>query len=1601
MSHAPVPAPAPAAETAALHFQRKTRTTLALTLLLATVVTSASFAGEIYQSLFTEFTRHDHRLPGSENFKESAAALENVLTGAGLEVHRETFSTLVPDTKECVFTVDGQAVSPVYPLGPNSLALSTTGGETLTGPLVWLGDGSPESWNGKQVDGSIALLELGSRHMQDVFAQGARAVVFVGNDAASQWSVRHHFSEHLFSVPRYYLPRDAADRLGLLTNGPPREASLKATVVWKDVVTENLWVELPGEKGATFSLDAEEAVVLSATLDTFGAVPEYTPQTRWAANAALLAETLVDLSKKPRKRSVFGVFLGSHFSAEEGARYFYYGVDKAEEGGWNTFPLDFREQMYRDELQLIEARARLLRQPDFLTSDDPERFRVTKLLRQKLDEWVNNMNYEIREVVLAQVNAPSDELTAKEDAFKEAKSGWNRLRRQLREREIQPEDQENFQHLVDTTRSQLDQRRGEIELRIAHNLTYQELAKRFENKLVVSHFSFDFARDDAPWMFSPLVAYWAMRDDADTTYIGSYLGSMTALGKVYDELDTAGWRAPLLEDTLRCTYQPYSLAAQAERSGAAACANALGIPGYQLVTVGDPLAHDELPVRSEVNLEGLVGPMSAYLQAVANSPAISLRPFQKRTKFYEMHMYRHIGGDKYKGERYYDLAKGSSDVAGPAKNAVVLASGWKFPHISPILGHARGAIARVNSGGLYFMPMVWDSWTGRPKRAFGFDENGTLTRFPGPQIGRLFYGYGGGFFKPFKPRLQGVYGSRVTSFLNARTDSKEKYEIGMSGKYHDAFYMGRDVPFKYIGSSGITLLGSLETNPQGYGYPLGANHMVSMNVVRLAAHDYSLLNQSRLEILRRKNIVNDAIESLHADARQHIEEAGLARAALATRKAAAHETFAVALGNRAYEPLKGITNDLVQAVVVLLLLNIPFAFALERLLFGFPSIYKQVAGFVGIFVTTFLILYLVHPAFSLAAAPIIIFLAFVIIVMSAVVIYIIMTKFRLELRSVQGLASTAHGAAADSSTAMASVVIGISGMRNRPIKTLLTATTVVLLTFTILVFASFSSKVGVVETYLGKGQGEDRIEVHRFSFLEIPRPLGDAIKSLYQDRFDVFFRAASFFDPSSDDSARAPERMVYYPAGKTALKMAAVLGLDPEECVRNPALDEGFPGFKEYEGEHPPLYLSEAAVKHLGIKHIGEELRIFGQVFLYAGVLDPARVQEVSNIDYTQVVPPNFEAILADNNISKDQGADKGEDAMEKVDTSSFIWVTTDNCAMTTVDAVASLGGVENFVSLYPHEDADVETAANEIAAVFDGPIYGKSPQGAKQFFFTKAVEGSGFSETLVPLLLGGLIIFSSLLGSIVDREKEIFTYSALGLAPPNVGALFFAESCVYAVVGGLGGYLFSQLVAKLLAVLSSFGLFHPPEMNFSSFASVLTILIVMATVLLSTIFPAMKASKSANPGVARKWKMPAPDGNFIRFIFPFTVSATDLKGILNFIREHFENHGDASLGAFAAKEVEVFQSNASGGSGASMGIQAMVSLAPFDLGVFQRFRMYSKPSEIEGIDEVVVELEKVNGAPGAWVRGNRPFIDDLRNQFLLWRSLPPETTDLYKARAE
>jgi len=1558
-------------------------------------------ASPIYEELMAEFSRHPHRLPGSAEFNQSLDTLETVLRRVGLQPRRQTFNTLVPVMRQCRFTVGGRDIGPLHALAPNGAALVTTGGQSLVGPVIYAGSGQLSELRGLPVDGAIVLLDLGSPRLLDMFSLGAKAVIYIGNGqpGPSQWEMWTNFTEMPAEQPRFYLNRAVAESAGLLATERPVTGSIVASAAWIDMIATNLWVELPAKEPAIFELGRDEVIVLQATLDTFGTVPTANPQLREAANCALLAETLVRLAAQPRQRAIFAVFTGSYYQQQEGSRYFYYGVSHAERDHQNFDPLDERDTAYLAQLATTNAKLTLLERPNFLAQSDPELFAVGQTLRQRTDKKVNDFNFELRDVNRVLASDPTTAgLRAHRDSLTEAKAAWNALRPQLNRRVVAPESAALFSELVAAYRGDLLRQRDELETMRRHLASTAEIAKRFVGRTVVGHYSFDFSSDAAPWFPNPLGA----NDEflREKTFIGLYLKSLAVHERIHERVAVPAWSsAPLFRPALTGAFNPEFLTTPRERVLPSTPACTLGITAYTLVTVGDALLSDHLPVRGHWSLDGLAPQMAEYVAALSRAPELSMRPALNRQRI-EPKLTGLMRGGTFQGYRLMKLATGTTNLEGPLAGAVVVLAGptedyGKLPAIG------RLALSRSDANGALFVPNIRaHSMGSRPtnQNGYEYDAHGRIIsvgydRF---QIhDQTFKAWGGTLYIPFRPDNYDL--NLKPLVLGGRNNAAFNQERIWTGDDLAVIYTGEVRPAKFV-LGGLLLTHGTADHPAGQGFALNDGMLYRLDTIRRSAADYHALNQARLQALRARNYFNEALEQLHAGAERHLALAGTARVEQDTARARGHDTFAVALGQRAYEPIKRVVSDMVAAVIILLLLSVPFAFFLERLLCGFASVYRQIGGFCGFFIATFTLLYFTHPAFALAEAPVVIFLAFVILLLSTLVIWLVLAKFKLEVMALQGLASRTHSAEKAGGSVLASVVIGISGMRNRPLKTSLTSFTIVLLTFTILVFSSFSSELGVVSQHAGTGAGPERIEVHRANLLPMPEPLVDSLRSLYGARYHVLTRATVSDDPKLNEAKY--EQLLLHPASGRTVRLQGLVGFDPAELALQSGWEKIVPpsALHQAPGELPPLFLSPAVTARLGAK-AGDELSVRGTKFRFAGETDSAALSKAAHLDQTRVLPPDF--ILSLPVQSNSTTDNEVTNALNALNAGTFIYADPTEVAVSQVAAlrpvrIPRLGGVTTAVTLYPREGLPPSTIrrdATDIARVFQGPIWVKSGDGTHRLLFTTTMRGAGFQQLLVPLSLGGLIIFASLLGSIVDREREIMTYSALGLDPVDVGALFFAESAVYAVIGGMGGYLVGQTAGSLMLGASRLWGFDPLAINFSSLSSIYTILLVMLTVFLSTIYPARRAGRLANPGVARKWRMPKPDGDRLRFVFPFTVSARDTGGILAFLREHFENHRDASLGQFAAREVRL-------GHEGGPRLDAEVSLAPFDLGVFQRFRLGSQPSEITGIDEVVVELERLSGPANAWRRSNRRFINSLREQFLLWRSLPPETMDHYRTSA-
>ena len=257
----------------------------------------------------------------------------------------------------------------------------------------------------------------------------------------------------------------------------------------------------------------------------------------------------------------------------------------------------------------------------------------------------------------------------------------------------------------------------------------------------------------------------------------------------------------------------------------------------------------------------------------------------------------------------------------------------------------------------------------------------------------------------------------------------------------------------------------------------------------------------------------------------------------------------------------------------------------------------------------------------------------------------------------------------------------------------------------------------------------------------------------------------------------------------------------------------------------------------------------------------------------------------------------------------------------------------------------------------------------------------SGMGNLFVPILIAALIVLNTMLGAVYERVREIGIYSSVGLAPIHIAFLFLAEACVYAIVGAVLGYLMGQVIATTLV---HFGWLAGLTLNYSSMSTVVATVIVMIVVLLSTLYPAIKASRMAVPDIERKWKLPEPEGDVWHFNLPFTVLAEEALGLNVFMRDYFDAHADESASDFYTDNVTFSAADED-----SYQIGMMVWLAPYDLGVSQSIEFITSPvgGEEEDLFKITLDVHRESGEIASWKRVNRRFLNLLRKQLLIWRT--------------
>lgn len=1567
----------------------------------------------------------------------------------GATTFRQSFLLPLPMVERCTATIVGGGAPgeiPLAPLTPAGLQIAAIDNAPL--PLTYAGKGTLEELRGRDIARHLVALEADSSPTawQQAASLGARGVIFLGDADTPNARFLDKFTSVPMGLPRFYC--DDAAAVAALRAGAVPALRIDLRARWREQTLQNVLCLIPGRQSAPGPANnarwSDALIVVQARYDAASQVLTRAPGATQAANAAVLLDLAGQIAAAPEHASVLLAFTSGDEWNLRGTRSLLELLGRIPNASRQTALLT--AQLARAEARVADAdvlSGGLAR----VAAGDFEALHTALVQDAVADGLVRESSRVEDQLEAERVAAdsapggPSTTILRLEEekrgllAASAALAGRVTMGAAERDRVIAaartlaPVFADDLQRLS----RQRDALRSWPDIRTA--IGARPPLMLFSLELT--------AGDSEAFGFFPRSSY-ARAIDAS----GQLAGFAQALRRYAPA--AANFAAQSLENTL--TLESFFPLRRAFSSDAAL---AFAQPAGALATIGDPAPRLDTPgdTAEHLRIPSLVAQSQSLRALLLGNP----RRGDQRGALTDPYFFARTDLPLYAADQevtVYERAAGESlprlRAAGTVLGVECQQNGR--PIGPPLAGVRRVDVAITTADGTAQFPLAlripntrdalsgftFDD-AGRPVRtliANGSGANAGLVTDFYPEPSRpvramLFDCQRLDAFYLFDPR--GLDLLTTFDILDARRLDRAEFsniftadyagEGGGAGGIASIFFPPK-LRWQLLAGRGVTsnrlvLINADPEHPLGQGFD--TTDLADLGPFSWrTAQDLFALDTRRKADLEKFGISNEVIRELHAASARQLDAGRAARARGDTPAFLAASSALWSLQQQVYENLIATSNGIIHGVIFLLLGIIPFSYFLERLLVGATNVYRQIGWFALIFALMTGALWF-HPAFRISAAPMMIILAFFILILSSTVVYILWGKFDEEITRIRN-AGSARGGAAGHITSLqrgavlgAAVRLGLSNMRRRGTRTALTLTTLILLTFTLLCFTSVreSVRVSPARVHLSVAPPPPGILIRQRAWRELPPHALDLAAALALPA-DITLAADNpasapattattfahdapgpvagrwwFASQRSEDIWSIP---VKNPATPDATLVSALLGLDPAEATFHATpIDSVLPHFTTAPANACWLPVPIAAALHVSA---GDRVLLAGHRLQVAGVFSDdafASLRQLTDDSLTPIDPSGSgsSAAVTDN---------AGESTNRPEAHARFF--PPSSIAIVPARLARDLGARLTSIMLRPahlQSPQQLEEVAETFARRADITVYASDGATVRAINATAGARPQDFSTVLVPMLIAGVIVLNTMLGAVAERTREIHVYTSVGLAPAHVGMLFLAEAAALGTLGVVFGYIFGQGLATLL---SGTHLLPGADLNYSSLSAIVTMGAVLGLVMLSALWPARAASRVAAPSLARDWRLPPPVGDILDVELPFTVNETAARGVCAFLAEFLTTASQTGAGKFTADNLAPFletdKFSPDPDAAITRGLSARIWLAPYDLGVIQLLRLAIHPTGQQNVFDVRVRLTREAGNPATWHRLNRPFLTDIRKQFLLWRTLPPEAVQRY-----
>lgn len=268
------------------------------------------------------FSSLESRVTGYPDFYKAANYIANEFKELGLKVIIQNYTVVNPIDGDDYITLKAKGESyriRAFSIWPNLVQTCKTPPGGISGKLIYVGDGSYQALKGKNLDGSIVLMDFNSGdNWVQVAALGAKGIIFIEPEESNYAEARSKFLLTPIYLPRLYISRnDALFVLKLLEeNNGQIDVTIVNNMVLKNVIGQNIIGILEGTDYPN------DIMVVSTHYDTWSVVPALAPSEDEATSISTMLEFARIFSGHKPKRTIWFVAFSGHYQALAGSRAF-------------------------------------------------------------------------------------------------------------------------------------------------------------------------------------------------------------------------------------------------------------------------------------------------------------------------------------------------------------------------------------------------------------------------------------------------------------------------------------------------------------------------------------------------------------------------------------------------------------------------------------------------------------------------------------------------------------------------------------------------------------------------------------------------------------------------------------------------------------------------------------------------------------------------------------------------------------------------------------------------------------------------------------------------------------------------------------------------------------------------------------------------------------------------------------------------------------------------------------------------------------------------------------------------------------------------------